>query len=131
MNVELALRILAQPKVSRDEMHQRVKVYLKSLSPTDLKKLQEEDNDGDEWADKIEVLEQLGFVDKEIEAYSRCRFTTPGIRKVVARRALLSKMTRLSPEALRAKPYREICAMEDRLIGEMSTEEMIRRLRGY
>jgi hypothetical protein len=128
-SVELALRILAQPEVSREEMHQRVKAYLKSLSPAELQRLREEDDDGEEWANRIEMLEQLGFVDKEIEAYSRCRFTTPGVRKVIARRALLSKITHLSPEALRAKPYRELCQLEDRLIGEMSTDEMIRRLR--
>jgi hypothetical protein len=129
VSVQLALRILAQPEVSREEMKARVKVYLESLAPEELEALKaEEIDDGDEWAEKIEMLEQLGFVDREIEAYSRCRFTTPGIRKVIARRTLLCKMTRLSPEAVKAKPYREICAMEDRLIGDMSTDEMVRRL---
>ena len=128
----LALQVLAQPEVSRADMHRKVKVYLGSLSPAQLEKLRGEaleGSDGEEWARKIEILEQLGFVDKEVEAYSKCRFNTPGVRNVVARRALLCKMTRLSPEAIRAKPYREVCRLEDKLIGNMNTEEMIRRLR--
>ena len=130
--LDLALQILAQPEVSRDAMRAEVKTYLSLLSPAQLKKLQDEaleGSDGEEWARKIEVLEELGFVDKEVEAYSKCRFTTPGIRKVIARRALLCKMTRLSPKAIRAKPYKEVCRLEDKLIGDMSTEEMIRRLK--
>ena len=132
MSIALALQILAQPEVSRAEMHAQVKVYLESLSSTQLEKLRDEaleGTDGEEWNNKIETLEQLGFCDKEVEAYSKCRFTTPGIRNVIARRTLLCKMTRLSPEAIRAKPYREVCRLEDKLIGNMSTEEMIRRLR--
>lgn len=130
-SISLALQILAQPEVSRADMHQRVKGYLNSLSPAQLEKLRDEameGSDGEEWARKIEILEELGFVDKEVEAYSKCRFNTPGIRNVVARRALLCKMTHMSPEAIKAKSYREICLLEDKLIGNMSTEEMIRRL---
>jgi len=131
-NVQLALSILSQPEVSREEMKKRVKAYLDSLTPVELQQLKveaAEGVDGDEWADKIDILEQLGFVDKEIEAYAKCRFTTPGIRLVIARRTLLCKMLKMNPMTVRAMPYAKICQLEDKHIGLISTDEMVERLR--
>lgn len=129
--VNLALLILSEPEVSRDEMKVRVREYLRKLSPEEYQRLEQEalNDDQDERVERIEILRALGFTDKEIYAYSRCRLNTPGMRKVIARRALLAKGLQRGADILRQGSFMQLVRLEDSLIGNMDTEDMIRELR--
>lgn len=129
--VKLALRVLAEPEVSRDEMKVKVREYLSSLSPKQYEELEQEavEDDQDERVERIEILAALGFTDREVYEYSKCRLNTPGMRKVISRRALLAKGLGREAEFLRQGHFMEIVRLEDSLIPNMSTEDMIRELR--
>lgn len=129
--VRLALQVLSEPEISRDEMKGRVREYLSSLSPEQYKQLEQEalDDDQNERIERIEILTALGFTDREIYDYSKCRLNTPGMRKVIARRALLAKGLQREANILRQGHFMQLVRLEDSLIGNMSTDDMIRELR--
>ena len=130
--LRLVLSILEQPEVSRREMGRRARQYLASLSDEEYKQLKEEAVEGggyEEWLERIEVLRSLGFTSVEAGAYGKCRLSSPGIRRVIARRALLGKMLEVPLESLAERPPDELARMEDVIVGSLDTEDMVRRLK--
>lgn len=131
--VELALQVLAKEEVSRREMRVRARNYLDSLNQEEYSQLAQEalrDDGENGHQEKKKLLRQLGFTEREVSDYCRCRLNTPGMRKVIARRALLAKLTKMDASQIRKGHFYQITRMEDAQIGDLPTEEMIRRLCG-
>ncbi|MEM3426756.1 MAG: hypothetical protein QW212_00650 [Nitrososphaerales archaeon] len=129
--------ILGQPEgPSYQELQVQAKAYLKSLTPEQYAALRQEALDGnrtqkaDEYADKLELFRRILFTPIEARAYAAMRLNSPGVRRVIARRALLGILKgwkELPPGIV----YTDLVHMEDELLGQLSDEDIMEGLRFY
>ena len=124
--VDLALKVLREPEVPEQQVGSRVREYLSSLSHWEYISLLKEafEDKRDERMERMRLLRELGFTPREVYRYSRCRLNTPSMRYFIARRALLKKRRGLTA----GYTFLDLMRMEDEVVGDMSTEEMIKEL---
>jgi hypothetical protein len=77
------------------ELAKQARDYVKHLSPEDYTKLKEEalsekGDYNDDYVDKLDLFKQMLFTPRECQAYAGMRIDSPGVRRVIARRALLA-----------------------------------------
>lgn len=93
---ELAMTVLDLPEgPTHKELAKQARDYLKHLSSEDYAQLKEEaiQEKGeykDDYVDKLDIFKQMLFTPRECQAYAGMRIDSPGVRKVIARRALLA-----------------------------------------
>lgn len=136
--VTLAFEVLDMPEgPSNKELQKQARVYLKELSSDEYEELKHEaltsgghDDDSQLLEYKYKLHKRLGFTDTEAHAYCACRLNSPGVRRVIARRALLLKMKKW--KALpRGMTFYEVAKLEDSMgLTDMVPEEVLRRLYG-
>ena len=132
--VELAKKLLTLPEgPSHAELRLQARVYLADLTKEEYNDLLNEalqdkslKDEEKEYLDKVSILKRLQFTEKEVQAYAKMRLDSPGVRRVVARRALLIMMLR-QPLPSGATFY-EVARMEDAFLKGLSDEEVYRRL---
>lgn len=132
--VMLAKKLLALPEgPTHAELRIAARTYLANLSSDEYEELQDEavreksiQDEDKEYLEKVQILKRLQFTDREIQAYARMRLDSPGVRRVVARRALLIKLLKqpLPPGAT----FYEVARMEDAFLKDMSDEDVLREL---
>jgi hypothetical protein len=120
------------------ELSQQAKSYIKGLDEEEREKLKAEAlTEGskvykDDYADKLELFDQLLFTPREAQAYAGMRLDSPGVRRVVAKRALLGALRgweRLPKGML----LHDVLKWEDAYLKDKSEEqimEQIRRIKG-
>ncbi len=132
--VILACRLLALPEgPTHRELQKQARVYLAELNGDEYRQLREEaTSDRDKEAaeqgylDKLEILKRLQFTDREAQAYARMRLDSPGVRRVIARRALLIKL--LKRELPSRATFYEVARMEDSFLAGLSDEQVLQQL---
>lgn len=133
--VDLACKILSLPEgLDHIELQKRARLYIKSLSGKDYELLKEEaliekdyETEEQEYAQKLKLFKQLCFTDREARAYARMRVDSPGVRRVIARRALLMKL--LNRRTLvPGTSFYAIANLEDKVIGRLSHKEIMKQL---
>jgi hypothetical protein len=135
--VSLALEVLSLPEgPTYQELAKQARSYLHTLTPEEKAKLTEEalaekGSYSDDYADKLDLFRQMLFSPRECQAYAGMRIDSPGIRKMVARRALLVAMRgwdKLPKEMI----HPDIVRMEDAFLvdddGVPLTEDQILQL---
>src|SRR5271157_6460808 len=94
----LAMNILDLPAgPTYNELAKQARQYLRNLSSEDYNQLKaeaiaERGEYKDDYVDKLDLFKQLGFTPRECQAYAGMRIDSPGVRKMIARRALLMAM---------------------------------------
>lgn len=134
--VELARQILALPEgPDYRELRSQAKAYIKGLRPQEYEELKTEalaernyEDEEEEYLNKIKVFRQLGFTDMEAQAYARMRIDSPGVRRVIARRALLMQDLNL-PALPPGTTFYSIAKMEDSLLQGMSDVAVMKALK--
>ena len=134
--VVLAIKLLSVPEgPTHGELRKQARNYLSKLSEEDYEELKEEalsseeiEKQNDEYAEKLELFRRLQFTDTEAQAYAPMRIDSPGVRRVVARRALLIKMLKrpLPPGAT----FYRVAKMEDSFLAGMTDEDVMKALTG-
>jgi hypothetical protein len=129
----LAMTILDLPAgPTFKELQKQARSYLRELSNEEREKLREEavsekSDYKDDYVDKLDIYSQLLFTPRECQAYANMRIDAPGVRRVIARRALLSAMrgwNRL-PEGMILP---DVVRMEDAFLDGMSDEQIMMEL---
>lgn len=139
--LRLALSVLDLPKgPTFKELRQQAKDYVKSLSKEDYEQLKQEaleesSSFKDDYVDKLELFSQMLFSPIEARAYAGMRIDSPGVRRVIARRALLG-IIRGWDKLPAGMIHPDICIMEDTLLthddGSPYTEdEVMQKLLAY
>jgi len=129
--VELALKILSEPKVSDETVRSQVRSYLSDLSRFAYVELESEAlaDRSDIRADRIEVLTRLGMSPREVYEYSKYKLGSEDIRKAIAWRAVLAKRLGWTAEQLREEHF---LRLEEREllkgIRELGVEDAIKEL---
>ena len=132
--VKLALKILDMPEgPDHKTLQKEARAYLKTLSAEDYGALKDEAlvegvKNPDDYVDGLELFKKLCFTSKESQAYAGMRINSPGVRRVIARRALLMKFLKREtlPEGM---SFYEVARMEDSMLTGMSSEEVLRELK--
>lgn len=132
--VMLARKLLSLPEgPTFEELRRQARDYLATLSPEEYKELEREaiadESSGkrdEEYLEKMELFKKLQFTDREMQAYSHMRLDSPGVRRVVARRALLIKYLKqpLPPGAT----FYEVARMEDSFLKGKTHEQILEEL---
>jgi hypothetical protein len=133
--VQKAIKLLSLPEgPTFKELQREARLYLRTLSPKQYAALREEalvgedGEDEDSFVENLELFRELGFTEVERRAYAPMRLNSPGVRRVIARRALLLKS--LGREALpEGTTFHQVAHMEDLLIKNMSSEQILAELR--
>lgn len=136
--VAVALSVLSLPEgPTNKELQRQARAYLKSLGKEDYAELRDEalrtrggEEDEELQAYKYRLHKRIGFTDTEAHAYCPMRLNSPGLRRVIARRALLFKMKGWS-RLPRGWTFYEVAREEDRLgLTKMHPDEIMGRLYG-
>lgn len=132
--VKLAKRLLSLPAgPSHQQLRRQAREYLAELTPDEYEELKQEAiadydaaNENDLYTEKLELFRKLQFTDVEAQAYAKMRIDSPGIRRVVARRALLVKFLKqpLPPGAT----FHEVARMEDAFLKDMTITDVLKAL---
>ena len=134
-SVNTALKILALPEgPNHKELQKQARVYLRGLSKKSYEELRTEalrsngdDEESDEYVEKLKLFKQLGFTARESQAYARMRVDSPGVRRVIARRALLMKLLKRNTLP-RGMTFHEVARMEDSMLKDLSPEDILKQL---
>jgi len=126
--IKLALQVL-----SLDTSASEVKNCLASLSEEERKALESEalsDARG-ERIERMNTLRALGFSAVEVYEYSRYKLSSPEVKEVVARRALLAKRLGADAEFLRSLQFYELLKLEAAHgVDSLTLPEMLQELHG-
>jgi len=136
--LDLVFDILGRPEApSYKDLQAQAKAYLDSLTPEEYQALREEalsEEDKDvkaaRYVEKLELLQKILFTPMEARAYASMRLDSPGVRRVIARRAMLGILKgweELPPGIV----FTDLVAMEDELLGSLSHEDIMEGLRAY
>ena len=134
--VKAALQILSLPEgPNHKELQKRARTYLKGLSTKEYEALKEEalaqgdgeDEESSDYVEKLKLFRQLCFTPREQQAYARMRVDSPGVRKVIARRALLMKMLKRNTLP-RGMSFYEVARMEDSMLKDLSDADVLKEL---
>jgi len=115
------------------ELAKQARDYLKHLSPEEYAQLKteaisERGEYKDDYVDKLDLFKQMLFTPRECQAYAGMRIDSPGVRRMIARRALLVAMRGWNkiPEGMLPS---DVTMMEDAFLrddrGNPLTEEQI------
>jgi hypothetical protein len=130
--VRLALSVLSEPETSGAEVRPRVREYLASLTDEQREVLEQEALGpvGGERLDRMRLLWNLGFTSRERHEYSKYKLSSPQIRAIIARRALLAKRLGCDAQHLRLHSFFSLLNLEATYgVDKVSVEEAIKELR--
>lgn len=116
------------------ELQTQARDYLTSLSAEDYTKLKAEalsedkGSNHEDYLEKLQLFRRLAFTPTEAQAYAKMRITSPGVRRVIARRALL--MSRLNRDKLpKGATFYKIIKLQNWMIGDMTDREVMEALK--
>ncbi len=130
---DLAMTILDLPVgPTSKELQRQARVYIRNLKPEDYEALKrealsEQGEYKDDYVDKLGIFKQILFTPRECQAYAGMRIDSPGVRKVIARRALLGAMRgweRIPKDMI----HPDVIRMEDAFLSGMTEEDIMNRL---
>lgn len=138
--VELAIQVLSLPEgPTNKELQRQARAWLRGLSGEEYAKLRAEalggkdETEADELrAYKYQLFRRMAFTDTEAMAYCNMRLNAPGVRRVIARRALLLKVLKRA-SLPRDMTFYEVARLEDAKVGrvrDISHEEVMAKLLG-
>lgn len=121
------LDYLALPeRPSPKEMKELVKAYLASLTSEEQKALVKEESPTADYASEIEFLRRVGFTSLEASWYAGVGLDTPGIRRLVARRALMYRRSTTSSSVVTAYDF---ARLEKEALGGLTDEQVLEELK--
>jgi Ran GTPase-activating protein (RanGAP) involved in mRNA processing and transport len=126
------LSVLSEPETSGAEVRPRVREYLASLTDEQREVLEQEALGpvGGERLDRMKLLWNLGFTSRERHEYSKYKLSSPQIRAIIARRALLAKRLGCDAQHLRLHSFFSLANLEATYgVDKVSVEEAIKELR--
>lgn len=135
--VRLAIELLsASEGLDYSTLAKQARAYLRTLSEEEYEELKEEalsredeEVQDEAYSTRLQLLKKIGFTTTEAQAYARMRLNSPGVRRMVARRALCMKLLELEELPLNTT-FAYIASTEDRLLKDMPDEEVLKELYG-
>jgi len=132
--LQQALKILDMPEgPSHKELQAQARDYLSSLGDEEYRQLKAEAlsedrlNNHEDYLEKLQLLRSLAFTPTEVNAYAKMRITSPGVRRVIARRALL--MCLLGRDKLpKGTTFYKIIKLQNWMLGDKSDDEVMEAL---
>lgn len=129
--VSLALLVLSESETSGAEVKSQVREYLASLTDEQREALEQETLGpiSGERFDRMGLLWNLGFTSRERHEYSKYKLSSPQIRAIIARRALLAKRLGCDAQHLRLHSFLSLANLEATYgVDKVSVEEAIKEL---